>query len=234
MLMSILPIYTALVFAICLSLVYRAQTHGALLRKEASAVYGLFAIFAVWAVVVTILGLKGIHISLMAKIPLLWQAFIPMTIWMTAFALSRTLRRALWAIAKATPRHWLVLIQSLRIGAIGGIMKGVQGEIASDYVFWIGIPDFVFGLSALPVAELVRRQKMGPRSLILWNFVGFGLIVLPTFLPMNYWMNEPGFEFIFEFPMILAPSIVVSLLISLNLFQAWAVWRRNLQFKATL
>jgi hypothetical protein len=40
-------------------------------------------------------------------------------------------------------------------------------------------------------------------------------------------MNEPGFEFIFEFPMVLAPSIVVSLLISLNLFQAWTMWRQR-------
>jgi hypothetical protein len=200
---------------------------GAIEANEARAVYGLFAAFVIWAGLVAILGARGVHLSLMQDVPLLWQALVPMVIWTPVFAISGSFRRALWGIMKVTPAHWLVLVQALRIGAIGGIMKGMSGDIASDYVFWIGIPDFTFGLSALVVAMLVQRNKLGPRSLIVWNLVGFGLIVFPTFLPMNYWMNEPGFEFIFEFPMILAPSIVVSLLISLNLLQAWATWRQN-------
>ena len=38
---------------------------------------------------------------------------------------------------------------------------------------------------------------------------------------MNYWMNEAGFIFIFEFPMVLAPSIVVPILLFFNLLLAW-------------
>lgn len=232
--MSILPVYTALVLAICFSLVYRAQSLAAIQAREVRAVYGLLAAFVIWAGIAAILGFRGIHLSLMQEVPLLWQAFVPMVIWMTAFAMSSSLRSALWKIAETTPAHWLVLVQALRIGAIGGIMKGVRGEIASDYVFWIGIPDFLFGLSALVVAFLVQQQTIGSRTLLVWNLVGFILIVFPTFLPMKYWMSEPGFEFIFEFPMILAPSIVVSLLISLNLLQAWAAWRQSSLARATI
>lgn len=225
--MSILPVYTALVFVICSALVYRARSLASIEVREARAVYSLIAAFLIWVGVVTILGSRGIHVSLMQDIPLLWQAFVPMVIWMSAFVFSPSLRRALWKIAEATPAQWLVLIQALRIGAIGGVMKGMQGEIVSNYVFWIGIPDFLYGLSALVVAWLMQRQWIGGRTVLAWNLLGFGLIVFPTFLPMNYWMNEPGFEFIFEFPMVLAPSVVVSLLISLNLLQAWAMWRRR-------
>jgi hypothetical protein len=225
--MSIPLVYAALIFVICGSLVYRAKSQAAIDAGEASTVYGLFVALLIWVGAVSILGIRGVHVSLMEEIPLLWQAFVPMVIWMSAFAFSAPFRRALWKIAKATPAHWLVLIQALRIGAIGGVMKGLRGEIASSYVFWIGIPDLLFGLSALAVAWSVQRQWMGGRALIAWNLVGFSLIVFPTFLPMNYWMNEPGFEFIFEFPMVLAPSIVVSLLISLNLFQAWTMWRQR-------
>lgn len=224
--MSILPVYTILVFAICCSLVYRAQSLAAIQAHEARAVYGLLAAFAIWSGMAAILGFRGIHQSLMQEVPLLWQAFVPMVIWMTAFASSGSLRSALWKIADTTPAHWLVLVQALRIGAVGGIMKGMRGEITSDYVFWIGIPDFLFGLSALVVAFLVQQHTIGSRTLLVWNLMGFGLIVFPTFLPMNFWMSEPGFEFIFEFPMILAPSIVVSLLISLNLLHAWAAWKQ--------
>ena len=160
----------------------------------------------------------------MPYIPLLWQAFVPFVLWNIAFTFSGTLRNGLRGIATSTPGHWLVFIQALRIGALGGIMKGVRGEVTSEFVFWIGIPDFLFGLSALVVGWLLLRKAVGPRFLIAWNLVGFALIFLPTFVPMNYWMNEPGFSFIFEFPMILAPSIVVSTLISLNLLHAWGVF----------
>ena len=37
-------------------------------------------------------------------------------------------------------------------------------------------------------------------------------------------MNEPGFVFIFEFPMVLAPSIILPILIFLNLLMAWRIF----------
>jgi len=42
---------------------------------------------------------------------------------------------------------------------------------------------------------------------------------------MNYWMNEPGFVFIFEFPMVMAPGIVVPMLIFFNLLLAWGAFQ---------
>lgn len=231
--MSILPVYTALVLLICASLVFRAQSTSAIQVREARAIYGLFVALLIWVGLVGVLGARDTHVSLMQEIPLLWQAFVPMVIWMSAFAFSASVRQALWKIAEATPEPWLVLIQALRIGAIGGVVKGMRGEIASAYVFWIGIPDFIFGLSALVIAWLVRQQRIGARTIVLWNLLGFGIIVVPTFVPMNHWMKEPGFEFIFEFPMILAPSIVVSLLISLNLLHAWVAWKRNTRASVT-
>ncbi|MFY0597362.1 MAG: hypothetical protein JXQ85_13105 [Cognatishimia sp.] len=194
---------------------------------ESYAIYALLFALAVWTGFLTLLGLSDTHIQLMQTIPFLWQAFVPMIIWMVPFALSPTFRQALWQIVNTTPAHWLVAIQVLRIGAIGGIVKGLQGEIISDYIFWIGIPDFLFGLSALAVAWLVWSRQIKPSLLISWNLFGFALIVLPTFIPMTYWMAEPGFEFIFQFPMILAPGLVVSLLISLNLLQAWATFKQK-------
>ena len=201
---------------------------------EAFAIFAALLALAVWSAVLTLLGLRDTHIQLMQTIPLLWQAFVPMIIWMVPFALLPTFRRALWQIADTTPAHWLVAIQTLRIGALGGIVKGLQGEIRSDYVFWIGIPDFLFGLSALVVAGLVWRRQIKPGLLISWNLVGFALIVLPTFIPMTYWMTEPGFEFIFEFPMILAPGLVVSLLISLNLLQAWVTFKQKSKLQVAI
>lgn len=229
--MSILPIYAMFIAMICVALTARTWSMGALSRKEVLAVSVFLSALAIWSGIIILLGFRDTHVNLMQKIPFVWQAFVPMVLWMVPFALSPVFRRAVWQIAVATPAHWLVSIQALRIGAIGGIIKGLQGEIQSTYVFWIGIPDFLFGLSALAVAWLVWRRHMTFGALTSWNLVGFALIVMPTFIPMTYWMTEPGFEFIFEFPMILAPGLVVSLLISLNLLQAWVTFKQKSEWK---
>ncbi len=222
--LSILPIFVAIVFIFCAGITRRAKSHQAINAAEARSVYALLLAFLAWTVVAVVLGIKGKHLELMARVPFLWQAFVPVVLLSTAFTFSGTLRSGLRGIATSTPGHWLVFIQALRIGALGGIMKGIRGEITSGFVFWIGIPDFLFGVSALVVGWLLMRKAVGPRFLIAWNLVGFALIILPTFVPMNYWMNEPGFTFIFEFPMILAPSIVIPTFISLNLLHAWGIF----------
>lgn len=221
---SILPFYVALIFGFLAAIVRRASSSRILTAREASRLYGLIFVLLAWTGVVVVMGVQNLHLELADRIPLLWQALAPVAIWATAAMLSPTTRRSLHKLAIATPPHWLAWAQALRIGAIGGIYKGLTGEIQSGYVFWIGIPDLLFGISALLFGWLALRRGIGPSVLLAWNLIGFALIFLPTLVPMLYWMSEPGFRFIFEFPMILAPGIVVSILLSLNLMQAWAAW----------
>ena len=89
------------------------------------------------------MGIRGTHIELMQQVPLLWQALVVVVLWSTAFIFSSTLRSGLRGIATSTPGHWLVFVQALRIGALGGIIKGIRGEVTSSFVFWIehtGLP----------------------------------------------------------------------------------------------
>ena len=96
----------------------------------------------------------------------------------------------------------------------------MQGQITSSFVLWVGIPDFLFGVSAILVGWLLLREAVSKSFLVVWGLIGASLILLPTFPLMNYWMNEPGFVFIFEFPMVMAPGIVVPMLIFFNLLLA--------------
>ncbi len=221
---SIVPVFVVILFSFCVFITGRSKKNQSINIDEERSVYLLLLSFFIWTTISVVLGIKGIHLSLKEQIPLLWQACVPVVMLATGLILSRTLRSGLRGIATSTSGPLLVFIQALRIGALGGIMKGIRGEITSGFVFWIGIPDFLFGVSALVVGWLLLRKAVGPRFLIAWNLVGFALIILPTFVPMNYWMNEPGFTFIFEFPMILAPSIIIPTFISLNLLQAWGIF----------
>jgi len=228
---SVLYISVIVVFAFCIFINRKAKNNQSISKAEARSVDVLLLLFFVWTLIAIMLGIKGSHVLLMEHIPLLWQACVPVAIVFIGLLLSRNLRSALSSIASGTPWHWLVFFQALRIGAIGGVMKGLRGEVKSGFVFWVGIPDFFFGVSALIVGWLLLRKVVGNSFLMVWNLIGAAIILLPTFLFMNYWMNEPGFTFIFEFPMVLAPSIVVPAFILLNFLLAWGTFKlaRGLQ-----
>jgi len=223
---SILPVFIALIFGFCFFITFRAQKNQSLNTKEARSVYALLGAFGVWTLVSVLMGMNGQHLALRETMQLLWQANVAVIIVVIGL-FSKPLRDALSNLAHATPLHWLAFVQILRIGALGAVIKYLRGDITSMFPLWVGVPDFLFGLSAILVGWLVLKERAGRLFLILWNLTGAGIILLPLFLLTNYWMNEPGFSFIFEFPMILAPSIVVPILILLNFLMAWKVWKVN-------
>ncbi|TDI09906.1 MAG: hypothetical protein E2P08_02605 [Acidobacteria bacterium] len=223
--LSLVPLLAILTLAFGVFITAKAKKDRSISGAEARSVYFLVLAFAVWTVILIALGIGEIHVVLMDRIPLLWQSGIPVTILFISFILSRNLRRALNGIASSTPQHWLVFFQALRIGALGGVIKGIQGQITSSFVFWVGIPDFLFGVSAILVRWLLLRTAVSQGFLVVWSLIGASIILLPTFLLMNYWMNEPGFVFIFEFPMVLAPGIVVPMMIFFNLLSAWGAFQ---------
>ncbi len=225
MTLSLVPLLAILTLAFGVFITAKARKDRSISGAEARSVYFLVLAFAVWTVILIALGIGGIHVALMDQVPFLWQSGIPVTILFINFILSRNLRRALHGIASSTPQHWLVFFQALRIGALGGVIKGIQGQITSSYVLWIGIPDFLFGVSAILVGWLLLREAVSKSFLVVWGLIGASLILLPTFPLMNYWMNEPGFVFIFEFPMVMAPGIVVPMLIFFNLLLAWGAFQ---------
>ncbi len=228
--LSIVPSYVLLVFAFCIFIIYWARRNRAMSQVETRSVYFFVAGLFGWTVVATIFGLRGIHSSpeLLERIPFLWQAFVAIAMWMVMYAFSNNFRGAMNGLADATPATWLVFVQALRIGALGSIVKAVRGEITSSFPLWVGIPDFLFGVSAIIVGCLLLRNPGGYRkTLVAWSTAGASIILLPTFGLMPYWMNEPGFTFIFEFPMVMSPSIIVPILILLNFLLVWKAMRQG-------
>lgn len=223
--LSILPVYIAIVFAFCFFIAFRARRNRTITAAEAYSVYGLLFTFGFWTVSAVMMGLQDLHVTLMDRIPFLWQACVLMVVVSVAL-FEKNLRSALRGIANTTPGHWFIFIQALRIGALGSVIKVLRGEITSTFPLWVGIPDFLFGLSAVIVGWLYLRKAISNKLLIAWNLMGPAIILVP-FVAMPYWMNEPGFSFIFEFPMILAPSTVVPILLLINFLMAWHVFDLN-------
>ncbi len=210
--------------------VHRTATAGLLKPRGAWSVHGLLLILLGWGITSATLALAGVYRSprFLALLPGLWLPLIPFVISIGGVLLSTTLRGALRAVADhTTPRFWY-LLQALRVLAIGTIFKTIAGEFPIYFALLVGVPDLLFGLSAIIVARRLSRQAIRPGALIAWNAIGVAVILPAVPLiqmglpgPLQVFTAEPTALKVLEFPMVLAPSVIVPLFMLLNFLLAW-------------
>ncbi len=178
---SILPILLIVVFIFYIFLIRRGKDNKSITTMEANSAFLLLSVFFAWTLVSTFLGIKELHVSraFMKQVPFLWQACVPVLILIIALFFSSNLRSALRGLASSTPWHWLVFFQAFRIGALGSVLKGINGEITSSYVFWVGIPDFIYGISAMVIGVLMLKRGVSNRMLMVWSLIGPAIILIP-------------------------------------------------------
>ena len=93
---------------------------------------------------------------------------------------------------------------------------------------FVGVPHFLYGVATLLAAVLIYKGIWKEKSPIIINLIGFiiivpfGMLLINVGLPGPMFMIEesPGLETIFEFPMVLAPTLVVPLFVMVNLLVA--------------
>jgi len=126
-------------------------------------------------------------------------------------------------------------LQAVRISAAGTLIKTLQGDFPLYFELGVGIPDLLFGFSALAIAWAVSSGRIGWRGLAVWNLVGFAVVALPAVLlaqmglpgPMQVFHGPPASEVLLVYPMALAPTVVVPFFLMLNLWAAiWLFIRR--------
>ena len=114
-------------------------------------------------------------------------------------------------------------------------MKGYKGEFSPFYAKFIGIPDFLYGVMTLIAAVLIFKGVWKEKSAIIINLIGFiiivpfGTVLMNVGLPGAMYMIEetPSLATIFEFPMALAPTLVVPIFVMVNLFVALRLMKRR-------
>lgn len=222
----------------------RAVQRGHIDESGATLITILLVLLVVWAGVSSWMAISGVFQSepFLSSWPAFWVAFVAVAIVMTPLMVSCEARETVRSVIDTTPMHWMVGFQAMRSLAIGGVMKALNGEFSRYFGLYIGIPDMIFGLSALLVAWMVYRKRVGTGTLIIWNLFGamiivpFGLVLLQMGLP-GPWMHfdeTPGISTIFEFPMALAPTVVVPLFVMVNLFVAIRLIERSMAGDKTL
>jgi len=205
----------------------RANRIGKITGSGMTLIAMLLFLFTIWAGASSYLAFSGIYHSnwFLSSWPAFWVTFIAVAIFMVPISVSSGARETVRGVIDATPLHWAVGFQGLRILALGGIMKAASGDFSRYFGFYIGIPDFIFGLSALLMAWFVYKKQVGAKAVIAWNVAGamiivpVGMVLMQMGLP-GAWLtftDVPTILTIFEFPMALAPTVVVPVFIMMNL-----------------
>jgi hypothetical protein len=190
-----------------------------------------------YAIVTSILGARGVYISddLLETLPALWLQLVTVGVIVLPIVASSAVRNAMRRIVDHTPWHWFAYFHALRIGAVGTAYKTAIVEFPAYFEYSVGIPDFLFGVSAIWVARKAIRGEIAEKSFMLWNLIGVLVIVpsAPILLqlglpgPLQVFTSLPDARAVFTYPMSIAPMIGVPLFASINLWVAWRIWERR-------
>lgn len=172
-------------------------------------------------------ALSGVYDSpeFLELMPGLWLSVVPVVIVAMLIVLFPFVRRGLMDVAMTTSHHRLIGIQAFRVLAIGTLIKTVRNVFPLHIELAIGITDFAFGIASWAIYGAVKRGRISSDALVLFHAVGLLIILLPAQIaiqaglpgPLQKFSEAPTSEVMFDFPMVLAPSLVVPIFLMLNL-----------------
>ncbi len=206
-------------------------------HKVLGPIYIFFFWITAYGLVTSILGARGLYISpgMLRTLPGLWLPLLTVGAIVLPLALSSQIRSGLLLIFDHTPLHWFAYFHALRIAALGTAYKTLIGEFPVYFEYVVGLPDLVFGLSALWIGWKAQQGSLRNHTFLVWNLIGFFIIVPSTPIllqlglpgPLHLITSLPDARAVFTYPMSIAPMIGVPLFILVNLWAVWGVLKRG-------
>lgn len=207
----------------------RLRDTGALPAESFNALLVWIAALGAWGLVMSWLSLsrRGRSPAFLRFLPGLWIP--PLTVFATvvAMALSPALRSAFVAMASGIDDDQLILLQVLRVAAIGSLIKTSFGRLPPAFGFGTGIPDFLFGISAAALLVTGGYMGLSPSIIVAWNIVGAlifvgAAVILQLCLPgpLQIFRSEPDGRELLDFPLFLAPALFGPVLLIGNCLHA--------------
>lgn len=236
MLFSITPALLVLELGFCFFLTWRAgQAEDT--PDSLHPAYFFLVWLSAYGVATSVLGYLGWYLrpEVLRLLPGFWLQLVTVAVAVIPVLAAPALRHNLRRIVDATPWRWFAWFQALRIAALGTAAKTMAGEFPLYFQLLVGIPDLLFGVSALWIAVLAGRGEIRRRSFILWNLAGV-LVIVPS-APILLQLGLPGaFQVftdlpdaraVYSYPMSIAPMIGVPLFVLINLCVAWRLWEQE-------
>ncbi|NGX58328.1 MAG: hypothetical protein K940chlam3_01233 [Chlamydiae bacterium] len=206
----------------------KTQEAGSINSHQRRFVNWILLALVIWGVITSYLSLNGFYHTeqFLSSLPGIWITQIAVLIVLIPWIFSQSFRHATNSIIDKTPLHFIMAFEGIRIAAIGGVIKGYRGEFSPFFAKTIGIPDFLIGIASLIAAYLIYKGVWKERSAIVINLLGL-LVIVPFAMvfinlglpgPMYLISETPSLSTIFDYPMALAPTLVVPIFVMVNLF----------------
>jgi len=228
--LSIIPVLFLVQILFWVKTTQRLRRTGSYEARHAAAIYFTLGLLVVWFAATSYISWHNLymHPAVLEWMPGLWVPFIPVILVQPLLLLLKSLREALAIAVRETCWSSFAWLQALRIGALGTIVKMYLGTFPVYFGYALGYPDFIYGLSAIPIAMRASKGRLSRKAFVAWNLLGAGLIIIPGELliqmglpgPLETFTAEPRIATIFTFPMALAPSFVVPFAVMMNLLVA--------------
>ena len=212
-------------------------------RFNMAPVYVFFLWVTFYGIVTSILGARGVYISddILKTFPGFWLQVVTVGVIVIPVVIFSSVRSGLRAIVDTTPWQWFAYFHGLRIAALGTAYKTMIGEFPAYFEYMVGVPDFLFGLSALWIGRQAQRGALQHTTFLVWNLIGALVIVpsAPILLqlglpgPLQVFTSLPDARAVFTYPMSIAPMIGVPLFVLVNLWVAWRLWEQRAGEKET-
>ncbi len=225
---SMLPFLFVAQVVLMIYAVRTAVGGGRVSQDRARPLYAIITLLTVWAPISAWLAITGVYTTpkVLERLPGLWVTMVPVLLLMVPWALSARVRDSINDLIDAVGLHRVVLFEGLRILAIGGIIKALRGQFSAEFGLYIGGADLLFGILSLAGGLLLYKVALGRKWILALNAYGF-LIIVPIALvlmnlgipgPWHIIHSTPDMVSIFEYPMALAPTVVVPIFIVVNGF----------------
>ena len=214
----------------------RARSLGRISTAEARACLILLAVLCAWIAASSTLAVSGFYLDerTLRVLPLLCGFLVPVIIVAASLWFDPVLQSGVLGIVESLPLSWLVGVQAIRITAIGTLIKYLDGDLPGHFILPVGVPDFVVGLTALPMAWWASRDPAKARpSLMAWNAIGASIFLAAGILmhvsmpgPVQFFTSGPTTQALFEFPLALVPTFLVPCFVGLHLACLWRLIAR--------
>lgn len=233
---SLAPILLATELSFLFMLAWHSANR-AQVQLNMRAVYVFFLWVTVYGIVTSVLGAQGVYISddLLKTLPGFWLQVVTVGAIMTPILSFKRVRNGLRQIFDSTPLHWFAYFHGLRIAALGTAYKTMVGKFPAYFEYVVGIPDFLFGVSAFWIARKAQRGELTRKKILVWNLVG-ALVIVPSAPiliqlglpgPLQVFTSLPDARAVFTYPMSIAPMMGVPLFVLVNLWVAWRLWEQG-------
>lgn len=189
---------------------------------DALALSAWLGAMGVWLVVVARLSRSGwLPSAGVHTLPAFWIPAPPLILSLIGVLFVPALREAWLDALSHLPAIAIPALNSLRILALGSVLKARRGDLPKRIGYGVGIPDLLFGLSSLAI--VISGGFPDERTETVWHFTGATILMLmvPTVLSV---LRPPRLDdaakgnsrAILRFPLVLAPAGLATLFLVLH------------------